>query len=198
VASSILVIVYSLWLKRQPISGNLAVSATTALAFIYGALAAHVGLSARPAAPEEILSASSMKEAVTSTSAWTGDWRAGIFPAIFAFLFHFGREVIKDIEDQIGDRAMQARTLPLVYGLTAAQTAATSAFILLIAATLVPFYFGIYGRTYLWIILFGVDAVVILTIYFLWKNPTQRCMRQLSAVLKADMLVGLAAIYLGQ
>jgi geranylgeranylglycerol-phosphate geranylgeranyltransferase len=198
IGSTALLIVYSFWLKRQPLTGNLAVSLVTALAFIYGALAAHSGLSARSLAPGEIGEMNFMNEMATRASAWHRDWRAGVFPAVFSFLFHFGREVIKDIEDQAGDRAMQARTLPLVHGLTAAQAAATAAFVTLILATLLPFYLGIYDETYLWIVVAGVDLVLVASIYFLWKNPAPARMRQLSAVLKVDMLVGLAAIYFGR
>ena len=187
VATSLLLIVYSLSLKRRPLLGNLAVSLATASAFIYGALAAHAGLS-RPPSPEPI----------AAFNAWNFDWRAGIFPAGFSFLFHFGREVIKDIEDQAGDRAGDARTLPLAYGLNAAQIAATIAFVLLLLATIVPFYLGIYSKTYLWIVLLGVDPVLLAVLYFLWTQPVPQRMRQMSAALKADMLVGLAAIYFGR
>jgi geranylgeranylglycerol-phosphate geranylgeranyltransferase len=197
VGSSTLLIVYSLWLKRQPLTGNLAVSAATALAFIYGAVAAQAGLS-QAEASEGILGMSSMYDMVAYASSWHGDWRAGIFPGVFSFLFHFGREVIKDIEDRAGDHAMRARTLPLAYGLGAAQAAATAAFGLLILATLLPFYLGIYNITYLWIVVIGVDLMLVASIYFLWKNPAPPRMRQISAVLKADMLVGLAAIYFGR
>lgn len=197
VGSSMLLVFYSLRLKRQPLIGNLAVSAATALAFIYGAVAAQAGLS-RAEASDGILGMSSMNDVATLARAWHRDWRAGIFPAVFSFLFHFGREVIKDIEDQAGDRTMRARTLPLVYGLGAAQAAATVAFIILILATLVPFYLGIYNTTYLWLVICGVDLVLVAAIYLLWKNPIQYRLRQISAVLKADMLIGLAAIYFGR
>lgn len=182
-ATSLLLVVYSWKLKRQPLSGNAAVSLATALAFIYGALAAQAGL-AQLALPVKL-------------DVWTSGWQAGLFPALFSFLMHFGREVIKDIEDQAGDAAMRARTLPLAYGLGAAQITATLAFVFLLVVTVVPFYLGIYGATYFWIILLGVDPVLLLAIYGLWKNPVRQRMRQLSAVLKADMLVGLAAIYCG-
>jgi len=186
VATSLLLIVYSWKLKRLPLCGNLAVSISTAFAFVYATLAAEVGL------------AKMTTDAIHTTKTWAGDWRAGIFPAVFAFLLHFGREVIKDIEDQTGDRLVQARTLPLAYGLNVAQIAATIALVLLLIATLVPASLALYNQTYLWIILFGVDPVVIFAVYVLWKNPTPPRLRQISAALKADMLVGLAAIYFGR
>jgi geranylgeranylglycerol-phosphate geranylgeranyltransferase len=186
VATSFLLIVYSWKLKRLPLSGNLAVSLSTAVAFVYAALAAETGL------------AQLTTNTVRATNAWTSGWRAGIFPAVFAFLMHFGREVIKDIEDQTGDRAANARTLPLAYGLKAAQIAATIALVLLLIVILVPAGFALYNQTYFWIILLGVDPVVVFAIYELWKNPTPAYLRRISAALKADMLIGLAAIYFGR
>jgi geranylgeranylglycerol-phosphate geranylgeranyltransferase len=188
VVCSMVLIVYSLWLKRQPLSGNLAVSVITAAAFLYGAYAAQIGSLPVRGGPDVFI----------DLHTWHRDWRAGIFPAVFAFFLHFGREVIKDIEDQMGDKAVQARTLPLAHGLGVAQSAATIAFILLAMATCVPFYLGLYGKVYLWIILLGVDSVLFFAVYFLWKQPAPHRMRQISAALKADMLVGLAAIYFGR
>lgn len=186
VATSFLLVVYSWKLKRLPLSGNLAVSLATALAFVYATLAAEAGL------------LQMATNAIRATSPWSSDWRAGIFPAVFAFLLHFGREVIKDIEDQNGDRVANARTLPLAYGLQAAQIAATIALVLLLLVTLAPAGFTLYNQAYFWIILLGVDPIVIFAIYGLWKNPTPPRLRQISAALKADMLIGLAAIYFGQ
>lgn len=188
-ATSLLLIVYSVWLKRQPLSGNFAVSAASALAFIYGALAV-------PISGNEAMNA--LMQPLLPWRSWTSGWRAGIFPAVFSFLFHFGREVIKDIEDQSGDRTVQARTLPLAYGLTAAQIAATISFVLLMVVMPVPYHFGIYNAIYLRIVLCGVDFVLIIALYFLWKQPAPHRLRQISGVLKADMLVGLAAIYFGR
>lgn len=186
VATSFLLLVYSWKLKRLPLSGNLAVSLATALAFIYAALAAESGLTLMQIE----------RSGVTKT--WMHGWRAGIFPAVFAFLMHLGREIIKDLEDQAGDRAVQARTLPLAYGLTAAQIAATLALVLLVIATLIPAELRLYNPNYFWIILFGVDPIVLFALYMLWKNPTPPRLRQISIALKADMLLGLAAIYFGQ
>jgi geranylgeranylglycerol-phosphate geranylgeranyltransferase len=158
---------YSADLKRRPIVGNVAVSAVTAVAFLYGAQAG-------------------------------GRWQAGITPATFAFLMHLGREIIKDIEDRLGDAHGQARTLPLVHGLTAAQWSASVALAALLLIILVPFWRGEYNRTYLLITLGGVYPVVLHALYRLWKEPSAASMRRVSAMLKADMLVGLAAIFWGR
>jgi len=127
-----------------------------------------------------------------------GSWQAGIAPGVFAFLFHFGREIIKDIEDRPGDSQDGARTLPIVYGITTARVVASSAFIVLLICMLAPFALDVYGRTYLAVILAGVYPVVFYVLRQMWKDPSVASMRRLSAILKADMLVGLAAIYFGR
>ena len=178
--STIVVIAYSFWFKRQPLIGNFAVSLITALAFIYGALAACT---------------ESLKNGFL-ISAPEG-WRAGVFPALIAFFFHFGREIVKDIEDQAGDRAARARTLPLAYGLQTAQIAATVAFVLLAAAAFAPFALGYYRQPYFWCVVAGVYPVLAYALYNVWRRPDVRHMRRTSHALKADMLVGLLAIFLG-
>jgi 4-hydroxybenzoate polyprenyltransferase len=127
-----------------------------------------------------------------------GDWRAGVAPGVFAFLIHFGREIIKDIEDRLGDAQGRARTLPIVYGLSTARAAASGALVTLLVGTIVPRALDLYNDTYLFIILAGVFPVVLYTLRQMWKDPSIECMRRLSAILKADMLVGLAAIYFGR
>ena len=169
-SSALLVVAYSKWLKRRPLIGNLVVSLVTALAFIFGALAA---------------------------CAETMRWQSGLFPAVFAFMMHFGREVVKDIDDQIGDHALLARTLPLAYGVGAAQIAASLAFALLLLVVLIPAWRGVYHAPYLWVILLGVYPVLLFAIWQVWRHPAPRQMRFTSNLLKVDMLIGLLAIWLG-
>lgn len=67
----------------------------------------------------------------SSNEGTTNDWyiRSGIAIAavvysLFAFLTTFLREIIKDIEDQIGDEQYGARTIPIVFGIKGAKIAA--------------------------------------------------------------------------
>lgn len=121
-----------------------------------------------------------------------------LFPALFAFFMHFGREVIKDMEDSEGDSRNNAVTLPIRFGFGIAKAVATVLFLVLIVLTLVPAQLGIYGHWYLLTVLLGVNTVLIYTIISIWKNSSRRNLRVLSGLLKADMLVGLLAIYLGR
>lgn len=119
-------------------------------------------------------------------------------PASFAFLFHLGREIIKDVEDRAADSQARAQTLPIRFGERSALLMATMVFFILIAFTFFPYIFNIYGEGYFWTVLLGVDLVIALTLAVMWSNPEPNMLRRVSAVLKADIFVGLLALYLGQ
>jgi len=127
-----------------------------------------------------------------------GSYRMALVPAVFAFLMHLGRELIKDMEDVEGDAVNGARTLPVVYGLLPAKIIASSIFFILFMATLVPYFLNIYGKWYLFIVVLGVNTILVFTTFSMWILPKQENFRRLSALLKADMLVGLVAIYAGR
>ena len=164
--TGLLLIVYSWWLKRTVLLGNLAVSLATAMAFVFGGLA--VG---RPS--------------------------ASVFPAIFAFLFHFGREILKDLQDVKGDAVHDAITFAVRYGRAASLLLITTIFTILLVCTIIPYIVGIYGRNYLLIILLGIYPVILYVLYGSWRYSEPEKLGQLNNLLKADMVVGLLAIYLG-
>jgi geranylgeranylglycerol-phosphate geranylgeranyltransferase len=124
-----------------------------------------------------------------------GRWAEALIPAGFAFLFHLGREVIKDIEDLAGDRELGAVTLPIRYGRRVALRVAVAAFALLLVATYMPFALGLYSSLYWKIVLLGVDTVLIYVIVVLLRDPSVERLGRLSGLLKADMMVGLAAVF---
>ncbi len=126
-----------------------------------------------------------------------GRWHGALVPAGFAFLFHLGREIIKDIEDQGADKTVSAQTLPLRFGTKTALKVTTVVFFSLILFTFFPYIFGIYGEIYFWVVLIGVDLVIVAALGFMWKHPSPESLRRISATLKADMPIGLLAIYLG-
>ena len=126
-----------------------------------------------------------------------GGWRGGVMPALLAFFFHFGRELLKDMQDVEGDRAGNAITFSAKYGLKQAAVLTKAVFLILIAVTVVPFFFKIYNEIYLIIVIFGVDSVLVYVMFVLNDRMSAPQLGRLSKLLKADMLVGLLAIYLG-
>ena len=161
-----LLFVYSSYLKRTAIMGNLTVSFFTGLAFIYGGIAIN-------------------------------RLEFTIVPALFAFLFHWGREILKDIEDIEGDRRMSARTFPIVYGIPGALALTTVIFMVLIVVTLGVFLLKFYNAVYFWIITVGMYPAILYTLISMWRDRSKNNMYRLSLLLKIEMFVGLLAIFFG-
>jgi geranylgeranylglycerol-phosphate geranylgeranyltransferase len=122
---------------------------------------------------------------------------ASLVPVGLAFFFHLGREILKDAQDEPGDRAAGVRSLAVRYGETATLRASAGALALLIVATVVPFAAGLYGRLYLAAVILGVDLPVAYVIARLLSTPSRGELARLSTLLKADMLVGIACILVG-
>jgi len=119
-----------------------------------------------------------------------------IVPALFAFLINFGREVVKDVEDMPGDRGGSARTFPVRFGVRKSLALATIILLLLVAATLIAYESGAYGRTYLMLVAV-VDGAVLFSIVSMWRSSAPKNLARVSLLLKLSMVVGLAAVYLG-
>ncbi|NIR49677.1 hypothetical protein GWO43_14395 [candidate division KSB1 bacterium] len=126
-----------------------------------------------------------------------GHWKAALIPAALAFLFHLGREIVKDVEDQAGDKSQLAQTLSVRFGQKTSFITATIVFTFLLIFTFIPYSLDIYGVAYLWTVLIGVDLVVLGSLIYMWTSPFPRSLRRISTILKADMLVGLMAILIG-
>jgi geranylgeranylglycerol-phosphate geranylgeranyltransferase len=125
-----------------------------------------------------------------------GHFKETIFPAAFAFLFHFGREVLKDIQDMKGDKTVGALTFPLRYGISKSLNLIAIDFILLVILTAIPYILGIYSIRYFLIICIGIYPILYFVLYQSKRNSESKSLGFLSNVLKADMIVGLLAIYL--
>ena len=127
-----------------------------------------------------------------------GNLRAAIWAAWLAFLYHLGREIIKDMEDLPGDDAAGARTIPVRYGLPAGRWAASLVLLLLLVSLPLPYLVADYDGLYLLIVLCGVLPIVLAVgiVQWRWSQPEQ--FHRLSSWLKWDMLIGLAALFLGR
>ncbi|MBC7188440.1 MAG: geranylgeranylglycerol-phosphate geranylgeranyltransferase [Calditrichaeota bacterium] len=123
---------------------------------------------------------------------------AALIPAGFALLFHLGREIIKDVEDMHGDRLEGAMTLPIRHGRRTALMVATAVYALVVVVTPLPYLGGVYDLPYLLVVVAGVDTVVAYVVVQMWRQPDPSTLHRLSELLKADMFVGLVAIYVGR
>ncbi len=116
-----------------------------------------------------------------------------LFPITsFAFLLHFGREIVKDVEDLQADAEAGRFTLPGVWGIQLARGTATTVLIALLGTTPLPALYGIYGWPYLTVIAV-LDIALVGVLYLLWVGETSYRYTRASRVLKVAMIVGLAA-----
>ncbi len=120
-----------------------------------------------------------------------------IIPAVFSFIFHLGREIIKDAEDIAGDRAQNAETLPILIGKRPALGVATALYVLVGLLVIWPYIDGIYSWRYFAIALPGVNGVLLGLMISLWRDTSATNLNQISRYLKYDMLLGLLAIAAG-
>ena len=118
-------------------------------------------------------------------------------PAVFALLFHLGREIVKDVEDRSGDSLRGDGTLPLRHGTSTAVRVATGLFTLLMVFTLLPFLYGFYGKLYL-ICVLAVNLLIIRVLYVLSATGDAPSDGSLGRLLKVGMLAGLGAIIIGE
>lgn len=122
-----------------------------------------------------------------------GHAAAGVVPWILAAWIHLVREIVKDVDDQAGDRALGRRTLPLVAGPRRASVIAA-----VLAAAFVPLSLGLpawahYGGAYFLTAMFA-QLVVLVVASRLFAGRTQGNSR----LLKGAMLVGVVALVAGR
>ncbi len=126
------------------------------------------------------------------------DFRLSLIPAVFAFLFHMGREIIKDLQDIKGDLSVNVASLPIRYGIRFSLGFTTLIFSFLILLTSLPYLFDIFSLIYLIMVILGVDLVLFYVLWSMWKDTSTPNLGRLSTILKIDMFLGLAAIYVGK
>lgn len=182
---------YSTHFKRQYITGNVVISLLAALTivvlFIYEPVLQHdVNM---PLMPNGIDASSSSLPA----------WVLGIY-AYFAFMLTWMREIVKDMEDHIGDEGEGCKTLPVVRGLKYATyfvfVLAALVVIPLAAAAVVLFRDG-YTILALYIAAILIIPLIAWSI-FLNKTHTSQHYHKTSTQLKIIMLLGIISILIYQ
>ncbi len=172
VLALMLLVLYNFKAKRIPVFGNLTIATLGGLTFITGGLAVDSRLTLVLPGP--------------------------LVPAIFAFLFHLAREIVKDVEDIEGDRLNGVKTLPQIVGVSWALLAALGIFFIFSLASFVPVFQGWFGRTYEIIAVYLIDLPTLLLLIFVWGHPTPKMLRTSSLVLKGGMALGILALILAR
>ncbi len=124
-----------------------------------------------------------------------GNINGGIIPFVFAFLIHFSREIVKDMEDISGDLSQNYGSIPLKFGFANAVKLVIYITAILILFTFYPYITGIYSLTYFLIIFLILIPFLIYVLYKLYKDRSNRNLKRISFQLKLNMIIGLIAIY---
>ena len=118
---------------------------------------------------------------------------AGAVPWVLAALLHFVREVVKDVEDEAGDRTIGRRTLPIAVGRRRALVVAAGVGLLFVPASLLLPRNAGYGGAYFLIALLAQMAVLVAATLLLLGR-----VERVSALLKGAMVIGLIALVAGK
>src|SRR5258708_2749245 len=118
---------------------------------------------------------------------------AGCVPWIVAAWLHLAGEIVKDVEDEAGDRAIGRRTLPIVVGRRPAQVVAAGVALLFVPASLLLPRLAGYGGAYFLIALPAQMSVLIAATGLILGRA-----ERVSVLLKASMVLGLVALVAGK
>ena len=161
-----LIILYTPFLKRIPLLGNLTIAFILGMVFI-----------------------------VTVTYV-DGDIILILPSAILAFLLMLIREMVKDIADLPGDQKFNIQTFPVRFGINYTFQLIVIFFIILVFVSLYFYYQYFFNLEYLFSLLFCVLFPLAYYLYKLSKNKTAIYCIYLSKVLKLITIFGVIVIYL--
>lgn len=120
---------------------------------------------------------------------WTGGFAA------FAFLLTWAREVVKDVEDIEGDRELECRTLPIVWGEKAAKIVVTV--LLIVVAVLIAYMlFAVLPFPHEWkslptrYVVFGLMVPILCSIVLLWAANNRTELHRVQIIIKFTMFMG--------
>ncbi|MCP4566035.1 MAG: UbiA family prenyltransferase [FCB group bacterium] len=172
VVALMLLIWYNLRLKQTAYWGNLTVSLLGAMTFFQGgAVAGMAGIMALP---------------------------GPIIPAVFAFLIHGGREIIKDVEDIAGDIGSGSRTAPIRTGSTPPLIVAHALLSLMMILALSVYFLDWFNLYYLAIIIPLVIIPTVGQMIRLGLSPDQQTCNRVATLIKLGMLPGIVALVIGR
>lgn len=172
---------YSASYKRQLIIGNIIV------AFLAGLSVFIVGITEMVILQKKFGFLIFETEIPQQIYGWTGGF------AFFAFLLTWIREIIKDMEDIQGDRELECRTMPIVWGIQKSKLfiwiliSITIILLLVSDVFLIPFE----GTLTLRYIIFGITLPLTALSYLIFKAKHPKDYHQASTLSKFIMLMGL-------
>jgi 4-hydroxybenzoate polyprenyltransferase len=179
-----LLVVYSVALKKRPVSGNVLISLLTAWVVLVLFVAVY---RYRSGAGDE---------GFVNRYDWAKLFRLTLLYSAFAFIASVIREVVKDMEDVEGDARNGCRTLPVLWGLNAAKIYCAVWVVVLIAALLALqlyiYPFGWYGG-----LVYNFLFLIAPLCWLLWQlrgATTAVDFHKLSTALKLVIMTGILSM----
>jgi len=125
VVTALFALVYDVVLKRVKVVGNFFIAYVMAIPFVFGGVAV-----------------------IPSGGGMGALQPAILMVALIAFVAGVGREVMKDVQDFEGDRAMGVKSFPRYLGLRGAGVLAAVFYLTAVALSFVPFFLALFERYY--------------------------------------------------
>tara|TARA_Y100001960_G_scaffold235692_1_gene248122 strand:- start:410 stop:1249 length:840 start_codon:yes stop_codon:yes gene_type:complete len=120
-----------------------------------------------------------------------------IIPALLAFGLTLIREIVKDMADVIGDKAVALKTFPIVYGQNKTIVLCTALSALLGIGSFMPFITGYYNIFYGILLILTVEIPLAVVVILLLNKPSIATAKRSAKLLKFSTLGGLFSIYIG-
>lgn len=185
VIAIVLLYLYATFLKGVPLAGNVTVALLIALTVFTPAIFERgLYVLERPA------------DWYAADFTWV--WIAAL--AVFSFKLNLVREIIKDMEDEAGDREGGCRTMPTAWGIEVARGVAVAVMVTIVGLLL----FGAYllyrnVEEYSWLLIVYTVLLAVLSAILLvqiYKAESKQTYTRLSRFLKIEMAFGLLGLFL--
>jgi len=171
-AAAILLYAYSAFGKRMLVISNVWVASVSALTFLYAAAAGN-----------------------------NWEWmqiRLTLLGALFAFLYHLGREMVKDAEDISGDSSVGTITLATKYSPELCMKLAVVPFVALAAVMIAAYLFFGLSFIYLMSAILFVSAMAIISVDAIRTESVELASSRLQMRLKLLMPAGLLTLLIAR
>ena len=122
---------------------------------------------------------------------------AMLFPAVFAFLLHLGREIIKDLEDVIGDQQAKSCSIPTRFSPRVSYYIGFIPLLILFCITPLPYMLRWYNLSYLLLVIPLVNLLLFISFFYFRNKQDPKNLHRLSVVLKLGMMFGLLSLIAG-
>ena len=119
---------------------------------------------------------------------------ACLIPILFSVLIHLPREIVKDVMDMKGDRAIGALTLPIALGPFRACSISALLLACLCLLLPLPYLLGILSSNYIVIVLVAGYPILLYTVWQLLRKPPSTKLPLISNLIKTSMAIGLIAM----